>query len=170
MLAEALEPGRGPECNVCTGVEQSSGYAPRMHDTTVKVLSRVHSTVYRISGGRIGRRLVNNDMLLLTTTGRVSGRPHTVPLLHLQDGDDQIVIASYGGRPNDPEWYRNLVADAHATVVVGSSRHVVAASTMPPEERAIWWPRIVEAYNDYAVYQSRTERTIPVVRLTPIDR
>jgi F420H(2)-dependent quinone reductase len=136
-----------------------------MHNTTVKVLSRFHSMLYRVSRGRIGTRLVGNDMLLLTTVGSSSGEPHTVPLLYLSDGTDYIVIASYGGRPNHPQWYRNLLADSHATILVGSSMHHVAADTMSTADRNVWWPQIVAAYSDYAVYQSRTERTIPVVRL-----
>lgn len=140
-----------------------------MHDSTVKWLSRLHSGVYRVTGGRIGTRLVDNDMLLLSTTGRSTGSPHTVPLLYLTDGSDVIVIASYGGRPSDPDWYQNLLADADATVRVGSRSHAVRAITMDNDERAKWWPRIVDAYSEYASYQARTDRQIPVVRLTTID-
>lgn len=137
-----------------------------MDDYLVKVLSRGHAAVYRLSGGRVGTRLVNNDMLLLSTKGRTTGKTHTVPLLYLTDDRDYIVIASYGGRPDHPEWYRNLEANPSAEVVIGSARQPVTAETMTAVERDIWWPRIVEAYSDYAVYQSRTERIIPVVRLS----
>ncbi len=140
-----------------------------MRDLNVKLLSRLHAAVYRATGGRIGRRLVDNDMLLLTTTGRISGRPHTVPLLYLRDGEDLVVIASYGGRPQHPEWYRNLLSDPVATVQILGERRSVRAETMAEDERSAWWPRIVAAYGDYAVYQSRTDRTIPVVRLTAVD-
>jgi F420H(2)-dependent quinone reductase len=139
-----------------------------MRDETVKRLSRIHATLYRASGGRLGSRLVDNDMLLLTTTGRRSGRPHTVPLLYLGDGERLVVIASYGGRPEHPEWYRNLQATPTATVMVGANRWTVTASTMTGDERSLWWPRIVDAHSDYAVYQSRTEREIPVVWLAPV--
>jgi deazaflavin-dependent oxidoreductase (nitroreductase family) len=105
-------------------------------------------------------------MLLLTTTGRVSGRPHTIPLLYLTDGGDQIVIASWGGRPDHPEWYKNLMADPKAEIQVLGAASPVTATTMGADERATWWPRIVDAYEGYAAYQSRTEREIPIVRLS----
>ncbi|MGI9643388.1 MAG: nitroreductase/quinone reductase family protein [Acidimicrobiia bacterium] len=136
-----------------------------MHDRNVKMLSTLHTTLYRATRGMIGRRLVNNDMLLLTTTGVTTGDLHTVPLLYLSDGQRLIVVASYGGRPSHPQWYRNLLEEPSASAqILGDTRDVVA-TTMTAAERDLWWPRIVEAYGDYAVYQSRTERKIPVVWL-----
>ncbi|MGI9641661.1 MAG: nitroreductase/quinone reductase family protein [Acidimicrobiia bacterium] len=136
-----------------------------MHDRNVKMLSTLHTWLYRATRGMIGRRLVNNDMLLLTTTGATTGEPRTVPLLYLRDNERLIVIASYGGRPNHPQWYRNLLHDPSASAqVLGDARDVLA-TTMTSTERDQCWPRIVEAYGDYAVYQSRTEREIPVVWL-----
>jgi F420H(2)-dependent quinone reductase len=136
-----------------------------VRDINVKLLSRLHTGLYRLTNGHIGRRLVGNDMLLLTTTGRTSGTRHTVPLLYLRDGDRFVVIASYGGRPHHPEWYRNLLADPEATVQIPGETHAVWAATMSTEERSDWWPRVIEAYSDYAVYQSRTDREIPIVWL-----
>lgn len=136
-----------------------------MHDTSVKILSLAHTAVFRLTGGIIGSRLVNNDMLLLTTTGRKSGDRHTVPLLYMTDGNDHIVIASYGGRTNHPDWYLNLLHDTAASIQIGSHRTTIDATTISADERQEWWPRIVEAYSDYEVYQSRTDREIPVVRL-----
>ena len=136
-----------------------------MRDGTVKLLSQLHTGLYRLTSGLVGRRLVANDMLLLTTTGRVSGRPHTVPLLYLTDGDRIVVIASYGGRQDHPEWYRNLLAHPEAEAQILGDRFDVIAKTMGEDDRAIWWPRIVEAYSDYEVYQSRTTRQIPVLWL-----
>ena len=141
---------------------------PDMDDRAVKLLSHLHTGLYRLTGGLVGRRLVHNDMMLLTTTGRSSGRPHTVPLLYLRDGDRFVVIASYGGRPDHPEWYRNLLAEPRAMAQVLASRFEVDAETMDAASRAEWWPRVVDAYSDYAVYQSRTTREIPVLRLTPV--
>lgn len=141
-------------------------YGAPMHDTTVRLLSRVHTLAFRLTGGRVGSRLVDNDMLLLTTTGRTSGTEHTVPLLYLLDGENYIVIASYGGRPDHPDWYRNVVTDPEATVRVRGSSHMVIASTLGTDERELWWPIIVDAYADYETYQSRTDRRIPVVRLS----
>ncbi|HUG08658.1 MAG TPA: nitroreductase/quinone reductase family protein, partial [Acidimicrobiia bacterium] len=114
-------------------------------------------------------RLVRNDMLLLTTRGHVSGRAHTVPLLYLRDGRALVVIASYGGRPDPPTWYRNLLADPRVGVQVRHRRREMTARTARPSERAVWWPRVVAAYENYATYQSRTDREIPVVLLEPVE-
>jgi len=138
-----------------------------MRDSHVKLLSTLHKSVYRATRGRIGPRLVDNDMLLLTTTGQKTGDKHTIPLLYLTDGEDLIVVASYGGRVKHPQWYRNLVATPTVSAQILSTSITLDAVTMNPLERQEWWPRIVDAYSDYAVYQSRTDRKIPVVRLTP---
>src|SRR5690606_13377135 len=107
-------------------------------------------------------------MLLLTTTGARTGRPHTVPLLCLRDGDTLVVIASYGGRPDHPQWYRNLAANPEGIVQVRSRRWRVRARTADPAEREQWWPRILAAYHKYRIYQSNISRTIPVVFLDPL--
>lgn len=140
-----------------------------MKDSGVKRWSAIHALVYRFTRGVIGRRLVDNDMLLLTTKGHRTGKNHTVPLLYLQDDDRYVVIASYGGRPRHPTWYDNLVAEPAVRVQVRSRRQSMRARTATPEERGQWWPRIVNAYDDYAVYQSRTDREIPVVFLEPAE-
>lgn len=132
-------------------------------------LSRLHRALYRATGGLIGRRLVDNDILLLTTTGSRTGRRHTVPLLYLRDGERLVVIASYGGRDHHPQWFHNLVADPKARVQVRSRSFGVRASTAGPEERADWWPRIVEANPGYADYQAKTRREIPVVFLDQVS-
>ena len=136
-----------------------------MRDGTVKQLSRLHTLMFRLSGGRAGRRLVDNVMALLTTTGARTGQDHTVPLLLLEDGDSWIVIASYGGRPDHPQWYRNLLENPAATLQVGTSKTAVIAHTLDEADRSVWWPKIVQAYDGYAEYASRTDRQIPVVRL-----
>ena len=115
----------------------------------------------------MGRRLVDNDILLLTTKGRATGREHTVPLLYLRDGESLLVIASYGGRDRHPEWYLNLVTEPSVTAQTGRKRRSFQARTATEDERERWWPRVVAAYSDYAVYQGRTDREIPVVMLEP---
>ena len=137
-----------------------------MKDSTARRLSALHRVLFRSTRGAVGRRLVGNDMLLLTTTGHRTGRSHTVPLLYLMDGDDPIVIASWGGRPYDPMWYTNLVADPNVRVQLHSRRFAARAETLPEPTRSEWWDRAVAAYSGYAAYQSRTARVIPVVRLT----
>jgi deazaflavin-dependent oxidoreductase (nitroreductase family) len=136
-----------------------------MRDNTAKHLSTLHRVLYRLTGGVIGRRLVDNDMLLLTTTGRRSGTKHTVPLLYLYDGDDIFVIASWGGRDNHPEWYLNLKADPRATVQIERKRFAVTAETAEPQRRERLWRQVLAAYDGYRIYESRTDREIPLVIL-----
>lgn len=138
-----------------------------MKDSSVRRWSRFHAFVYRLTGGLLGRRLVDNDMLLLTTRGRESGEPHTVPLLYLTEDDRHVVIASYGGRDNHPDWYMNLVEDPIVEVRTPGRTKTMRARTAEPDERTVWWPRILEAYHGYDTYQSRTDREIPVVFLEP---
>jgi len=133
----------------------------------VRVLSRWHKDVYRLTRGVIGRRLVDNDMLVLTTTGRQSGRPHQVPLLYLREQERIVVIASYGGRPQYPDWFLNLLAQPEAHVQIRGRHRSVRARVAPEAERSVWWTRAVEAYGGYHDYQARTDRVIPVVFLDP---
>jgi len=138
-----------------------------MQDRSAKYLSTLHRVLYRTTRGFVGRRLVDNDMCLLTTTGRRTGKHHTVPLLYLRDGDRLVVIASWGGRDRHPEWYLNLLANPTASVQVLGERWDVVAETADAPDRTVWWPRVLEAYDGYAVYESRTDREIPVVFLNP---
>ncbi len=138
-----------------------------MRDATARRLSALHTSLYRLTRGRIGRRLVHNDMLLLTTTGRRSGRSHTVPLLYLRDRDDVLVIASWGGRDSPPDWYLNTTADPHVAVQIEGTSFAAAATVLNGTERDEWWERAVAAYDGYATYQARTAREIPILRLRP---
>ncbi|MGH3667177.1 MAG: nitroreductase/quinone reductase family protein, partial [Acidimicrobiia bacterium] len=93
---------------------------------------------------------------------------HTVPLLYLRVGDCLLVIASYGGRDRHPEWYLNLLLEPEVTARVGDRTVALTARPASPAERDVWWPKVVAAYSDYAVYQQRTAREIPVVALEPL--
>ena len=138
-----------------------------MRDATVKRVSALHRLALRATGGRLGRTLpgVGAPMLLLTTTGRRSGRARTVPLLYLDVEGGYAVIASFGGRPYHPDWYHNLLARPEATVQVGGATHQVEATVTEGDQRHALWERAVAAYPGYAGYQSRTDRQIPVVLL-----
>lgn len=138
-----------------------------MRDATARRLSTIHRLLFRSTSGRVGKRLVDNDMLLLTTIGRRSGKAHTVPLLYLRDGGDLVVIASWGGRPHHPQWFANLVDHPEVGVALPGTRFPAIATAMAEPERSAWWDRAVVAYQGYAEYQARTDRIIPVVRLVP---
>jgi deazaflavin-dependent oxidoreductase (nitroreductase family) len=159
----SIQPITGKRCPLVPPIGHTHG----VRDATARRLSRLHAILYRTTRGRVGTRLAANDMLLLTTRGRTSGKLHTVPLLYLQDGETPVVVASWGGRDYHPDWYLNLIAQPAATVNIGeASRHVIAR-TADQGERAIWWPRVQQAYRSYQVYQSRTRREIPIVFLEP---
>lgn len=107
--------------------------------------------------------------LLLTTTGRRSGRPRTLPLIYTEADGGYVVIASKGGAPEHPAWYRNLQARPEAEVQVADRRFHARARDARGEERARLWRRMAEIYPPYDEYQARTDREIPVVVLEPVD-
>ena len=111
--------------------------------------------------------MVGGPVLLLTTTGRKSGREHTVPLFYLNDGEDMAVVASNGGTASHPAWWLNLKANPEATVEVGNREVRVRAEEAGPEEKERLWPKFVEMYGSYEDYRRRTDREIPVVFLRP---
>lgn len=141
----------------------------------LKVVSRAHVWLYRRTNGRIvGRWRVGAGfrrpvpIALLTHRGRRTGRELTTPLLFLPDSERVILVASQGGLPQHPQWYRNLQVDPEVTVQVGGDVRRMRARTADPEERAALWPRLVEAYTDFEAYQAWTDREIPVVVCEPL--
>jgi deazaflavin-dependent oxidoreductase (nitroreductase family) len=130
---------------------------------------QVHSSLYRLSGGRVGARIGNAPVLLLTTTGRKSGRSRTQPLLYTRTGDAYAVIASKGGAPAHPLWYLNLKANPDAEITVGSETHKVRARDAEGEERDRLWRALAGVYSGYDRYAQKTARRIPVVVLEPAD-
>jgi deazaflavin-dependent oxidoreductase (nitroreductase family) len=131
------------------------------------LLGEDHVKAYRDSDGEVGFLWNGAKTLLLTTTGRTSGLPRTSPLIYESDGDRYIVIASVGGGPKHPLWYANLLADPEAEIQVKADHVHVTATTAEGEERARLWTFVNQQWPNYDVYQTRTERVIPVVILTP---
>jgi deazaflavin-dependent oxidoreductase (nitroreductase family) len=133
--------------------------------TATKYIGALHRLLYRMSGGRIGSRVWDLPVVLLTTTGRRTGKKRTVPLCSLQAGNDVVVIGSYGGLDQPPAWWLNLQANPHAEVATGRERHAVTARNAEPEERAILWAEVTARAPGYLEYERRTTREIPVVIL-----
>ena len=127
----------------------------------------LHKNVYRLTGGKIGGKLGKARVLLLTSTGRKSGKPRTSPLLYASAGDGYAVIASKGGAPRHPLWYLNLQASPHAEVTVGRETRHVHARDAEGEERERLWRALTDVYPGYDKYAERTSRRIPVVVLEP---
>jgi deazaflavin-dependent oxidoreductase (nitroreductase family) len=131
-----------------------------------KLFGPEHVRVYRETRGGRGYHWRGTTILLLTTTGRTSGEPRTTPLIHVVDGDRWVVIASKGGAPDHPDWYKNLEADPEATIEVQADEVPVAMSVAEGDERARLWSAMTEVWPAYDDYQAKTEREIPVVVLT----
>jgi deazaflavin-dependent oxidoreductase (nitroreductase family) len=122
-----------------------------------------HVRVYRETGGQRGYDWRGTNILLLTTTGRKSGEQHTTPLIHRVDGDRWVVVASKGGAPDHPAWYKNLEADREATIQVKDEEIPVRATTVEADDRARLWSAMAEVWPPYDDYQKKTDRQIPVV-------
>jgi deazaflavin-dependent oxidoreductase (nitroreductase family) len=122
---------------------------------------------FRAKAGQLGGNWEGRDLLLLTTTGRKSGRRHTTPIVFSRDGDRLLVYASKGGAPSHPDWYLNLVADPRVTVEVGSERFDATATPLEGEERDRYFAEQADRIPVFAEYQAKTDRVIPVVALNP---
>jgi deazaflavin-dependent oxidoreductase (nitroreductase family) len=133
----------------------------------VNALTRANVILYRRSGGRLGNTVKGAPVLLLDHVGRKSGQARTAPLLYMRNGEDVVIVASRGGSDATPAWWLNLQANPTTTAQIGTDRRRVVAREATAEEKAELWPRLVEMYGDYEIYQRRTDREIPVVILSP---
>jgi len=140
-----------------------------MFKLILKVMIPTTVFLYRLTGGVIGGRVQTLPVLLLTTTGRTSGKPRTVPVAYLRDGSTNVIIASYAGLPRHPAWFLNLESHPEATIQVKKRQMQVKAETANPEKKRELWARLMEVAPGYADYQKRTSRDIPIVILHPID-
>lgn len=139
-------------------------------DRLVRVGWRAHRWVYARTGGRIGGRMVNMPVLLLTTIGRRSGRARTTALTYVTDSRNYVVIGSNAGAARHPGWYLNLRAHPRVSIQTGSRVVRVTARVARGAERDRLWARAVTAYRGYGRYQRRSPRNIPVVVLEPNGR
>ncbi len=140
----------------------------------IKTMSKVNVALYRWTGGLLGSKWRVGSafpwgvpILLLTTTGHKSGVPPTMPLLFLEDGQNIVIVASHGGLPKNPLWYKNIEANPDVQIQIKRRKMKMRARTASPEERERLWPRLVAHYPDLASYATRTDRVIPVVICEP---
>jgi deazaflavin-dependent oxidoreductase (nitroreductase family) len=125
-----------------------------------------HVRQYEETGGKVGHDWQNGvPTLILTTVGRKSGNKYKSPLIYQEDDGTYVVVASKGGAPADPDWYRNLVAKPDVEVQVGADKFTARAHTADDSERARLWPKMAKVWPDYDNYQRKTDRQIPVVVL-----
>lgn len=140
----------------------------RLGTMAIRIMSALNVWLFRLSGGRLGGAFPGGaPVCLVTMKGRKSGADRTVPLLYLPEGDDLYIVASKGGMSKHPLWYLNLEANPRCEVELRGAKRTMVARRVSPEEKAAAWPRLCAMYPEYATYQARTPRDIPVLRLTP---
>ncbi len=129
------------------------------------MVSVAHRILYKGTGGRVGGNVGRAGILLLSTTGRASGRRRTTPVIFMPDGDDFIVVASNGGSDAAPDWWLNLKTDPRASVQLRSRVWPVVAEETTGQRRTSLWDRLVMVHPDFHSYSAQTRRRLPVVRL-----
>ncbi len=117
---------------------------------------------YESSGGTAGTTMRGMPVVVLTMRGAKSGKLRKIPVMRIEHDGVYAAVASMGGAPDNPKWYRNLVTNPRVELQDGKVRREVTAREVYGAEKSLWWDRAVAAYPDYAAYQERTERQIPV--------
>jgi deazaflavin-dependent oxidoreductase (nitroreductase family) len=138
-------------------------------DMVLKTMNGVHRALLTISGGRFGWQASGMPVVELTTTGRKSGQPRSVMLTSpVQEGDTYVVVASRGGDDRNPAWFLNLRDNPDVEVAIkGAPKKPMRARVASAEERARLWPLVTADHKNYAAYQTKTTREIPLVLLEP---
>ena len=142
--------------------------ASTVMNTVTKIGKSVHVALYRMSGGKFANRIANLPILLLTSTGRKSGKQQTTPVVYVKDGEDFVVSASMGGMDWNPAWYHNLKSNPQAKIEVGDKTYNVNAVITEGEERNRLYEKFKTASDNFVQYEQKTSRVIPVIRLTPV--
>jgi deazaflavin-dependent oxidoreductase (nitroreductase family) len=138
-------------------------------DILAKYMTSAHQALFDVTKGRLGGRAGGMPVVKLTTTGRKSGKKRTTMLTApLHDGDQVVLIASYGGDDRHPAWFLNLRDMPDVEITMDGSTRSMRARIATEEEKAEMWPRIVSTYKGYGGYQQKTDRDIPVVILEPL--
>jgi deazaflavin-dependent oxidoreductase (nitroreductase family) len=121
------------------------------------------------SGGEKGTELKGRPVILLTTIGAKSGKIRKTPLMRVEHDGEYAVVASLGGAPKNPVWYYNIVANPRVELQDGADTKDYDSREVFGDEKAVWWERAVATWPDYAEYQTKTDRQIPVFVLTPVS-
>ncbi|MBC9225805.1 nitroreductase family deazaflavin-dependent oxidoreductase [Aeromicrobium sp. 636] len=131
--------------------------------------ARTQAETYEATGGREANLLKGVPIIVLTSVGSKSGKLRKTALMRVEHDGDYAVVASKGGAPDHPAWYWNLKANPHVELQDGETRRDYRARQLEGDEYATWWERSVAVWPDYAEYQKKTDRQIPVFVLEPID-
>jgi deazaflavin-dependent oxidoreductase (nitroreductase family) len=140
-------------------------------DWYMKTANSFHRGLIKISGGKVGWSAIGMSVVELTTIGAKSGQPRRVMLTSpLEEGDTIVIVASAGGNPAHPAWYHNIVANPEVEVVYrGEPKRKMHARVATRDERGRMWPILTKAHKNYAGYQEKTDREIPLVLLEPVS-
>jgi deazaflavin-dependent oxidoreductase (nitroreductase family) len=141
----------------------SGEYAPSTSDW-----ARDNAEKYMESGGTDGTELQGKPVILLTSIGAKTGKLRKTPLMRVEHNGEYAVVASLGGAPKHPVWYHNIKANPRVELQDGTATGDYEAREVLGDEKAQWWERAVAAWPDYANYQKKTDRQIPVFVLTPV--
>jgi F420H(2)-dependent quinone reductase len=131
--------------------------------------ARENAEKYMESGGAEGTELKGKPVILLTTIGAKTGKIRKTPLMRVEQDGQYAIVASLGGAPKNPVWYYNVKSHPRVELQDGPVTRDYEAREVFGNERAAWWKRAVEAWPDYAQYQTKTDRQIPLFVLTPIN-
>jgi F420H(2)-dependent quinone reductase len=130
--------------------------------------SREQADKYAESGGADAADMKGMPIILLTTVGAKTGKLRKTPLMRVEHNGEYACVASLGGAPKNPVWYYNIAKNPRVELQDGLVAHDYDAREVFGDEKAVWWERAVAAYPDYADYQTKTDRQIPVFVLTPV--
>lgn len=139
------------------------------YEPSTSAWARKQAEAFEASNGAEASTLRGMPIVLLTSVGAKTGKLRKTALMRVEHEGRYAVVASLGGAPKHPVWYHNLKAQPHVELQDGAERHDYRAREVTGTERTLWWQRAVEAYPDYADYQRKTERLIPVLVLERID-
>ncbi|MET4432165.1 nitroreductase family deazaflavin-dependent oxidoreductase [Mycolicibacterium sp. 624] len=131
--------------------------------------ARENAEQYMASGGTEGTEMKGKPVILLTTIGAKTGKIRKTPLMRVEHDGEYAVVASLGGAPKHPVWYHNIVAHPRVELQDGTVTKDYEAREVFGDEKAVWWERAVAAWPDYAEYQKKTDRQIPVFVLSPVN-
>jgi len=133
----------------------------------MKYMMKLAVFLYRVSGGKIGGSVNGFPVLLLTTTGRKSGKTHTNPVAYIQQGDEYLISASYAGQPKNPAWFLNLEKTPDAKIELSGKSMNVHAEIASSDERTQLYELFKAKGSNFVEYEKKTTRKIPVIRLKP---
>lgn len=144
-------------------MEADSEYAPSPRDYVRETVD-----LYESTDGAEGNTLQGRPIIILTTTGAKTGKVRKTPLMRIEHDGSYAVVASLGGAPKNPVWYHNIVAHPEVELQDGATRKKYVAHEASGEEKARWWARATQTWPDYATYQTKTDRQIPLFVLSPV--